>query len=361
MRSLFRIAPVLALALGCSVTSAAAPAPRVPATAPAGAVVLADGAAYLMPPAGWTVAPGGDPAKSVTLQSADFPGMLTVMINTRPLALPNSADERDRMGRPMVEAIAKRLAQVKATVVDRPEMVTDPEVGLRIRVAFKEGDRTVEQEHLYQGVGRNLVLVSATSMGGTPEQSKAIHAAGRELLLSARVPGAAAAVAATAVGTDLTAKATPFPRGRLRIAPPAGWREVLSDANAGTIVTYQEPAHRDWSLTVNVTPLPAKAKADAQVRDALIDDLVLGQRQSFRLGGEEIEGKRTPIEDPRFLRKGRTLFAGKTVRIELTTRYRLIGDRVVTVNALGPAADTQPLMDLADKLALAIEPIVPPR
>jgi hypothetical protein len=92
------------------------------------------------------------------------------------------------------------------------------------------------------------------------------------------------------------------------------------------------------------------------VRDALVDEIVKGEKAQFKFDGANVVGDTETVKDNRFLKKERTRYEKTDARIQVTSRQRRIGDVVVSVTMASLEASATDIDRLADEVAMSLRP-----
>src|SRR5204863_4433650 len=209
---------------------------------------------------------------------------------------------------------------------------------------------------VYRVIGRNLVTVAATSFSDSPEDAKKVHEVAEQVALSASGAGGTSKIKSAkppAVKPKVaTTKPSMLPNAKLRVPPPAGWTEELTDASNGVVATYRDPQESGNLIAITVRPLPKEAAKDPKLRDALVDEIVSGEKQQFKIDGANASGQPETVKDNRFLRKTRTRYEGNGKRFTVTSRQLRIGDEVVSVSSIAVDETASAVETLADEVAV---------
>jgi hypothetical protein len=320
--------------------------PAAATTSPSAPLVQLDaGRVRYAVPVGWTEVRRADNGTSARYESDDGVGTVTVTVTPQAEVVGPDAAER------MFVIIRKRIREAAENgnneLLLGPRMEPDERFLLSVhdRQRTREG-RVVDRVQMYRRVGTSMIHVAANAPTEDEAAARAVHDAARALLDSAR-PG-------------------PGPRPRayaktgVKIIPPTEWTEERHDDPNGLVATFRPPDGADDGrrLVVRSRVLPKLARADVARRDALVQTMVTAELTTPPLPGARMTGAPEPAEDARFLRSTRaTLTSASGVACRVTTRYRVVGEVVLAVSSVVPAAhpDPESADHEADAVALGIE------
>jgi hypothetical protein len=268
-----------------------------------------------------------------------------------------------KLGQLVIKTINEQAAKGEIETIAPPKMETDDRFLLRVHDRFKQKGKTCDRVQLYRGVGKFLVSVTATAFTDDSKKSKPIHLLGEQLMQSVKLnrqqPQAKQQTRPSkpsGPGISPTTRPVAFPSARIRLNPPTGWREESNDNASGIIATYHDPDDRTNLIAVSVRQLPAEAKTDPKLRDALVDEIVNGEKQSFAIDGAQPQGQTQTVTDRRFLRKVRTDYQAKGVHFRVTSRQIRAGDAIVSISVVALQEQAEAIDALADQIALSARP-----
>jgi hypothetical protein len=276
-----------------------------------------------------------------------------------------------KLGQLVIKTIKEQAAKGEIETIAPPKMETDDRFLLRVHDRFKQKGKTCDRVQLYRGVGKFLVSVTATAFSDDTAKSRPIHLLGEQLMQGVKLnrqqqqqpkqPQQQPRTSKPAgPGVSPTTRPVSFPSAKIRLNPPTGWREESNDNPSGIIATYHDPDDRTNLIAVSVRQLPAEAKTDPKLRDALIDEIVKGEKQSFAIDGAQPQGQAQTITDRRFLRKVRTDYEAKGVKFRVTSRQIRAGDAIVSITIVALQEQADAIDTLADQVALSARPMGAP-
>jgi hypothetical protein len=334
-----------------------------PTTAPAASESLLNGAITFTPPPadqGWTLAGKTHDGKTVAYAIGKHAAM-AVNVTPQDTALDDSA--ANKLGPFIIKRTRDEVAKNGAQSIDPPRNEKDDRFFLHIHDRFKKDDQTADRLQVYRVIGKNLVTVATTIWSDDAEETKRSHEITEQVALSAAGPGGvgghrpAAKTQATAKPKLATTKPATLSQAKLRVTPPAGWTSELKDATSGVVATFHDPQETGDVIAVGVKPLPKEATKDPKLRDAVIDELLSGEKQQFKIEGATVDGASETLKDNRFLKKVRTKYQGSGKRFTVTSRALRVGDAVVSVTSIAIDDAAPTVEQLGDELAVGIRPI----
>src|SRR5439155_1538690 len=104
------------------------------------------------------------------------------------------------------------------------------------------------------------------------------------------------------------------------------------------------------------TDSPDEAKKDPKIRDALVEEIVNGEKASFKFDGANVVGETETVKDNRFLKKVRIRYEKADSKIQVTSRIRRVGDAVMSVAMASVEASANDVDKLADDVAMTLRP-----
>jgi hypothetical protein len=281
-----------------------------------------------------------------------------MVINVDPQAQPLDNSASLEIGQMLIKKINANGKSGEYKIVDPPKMENDARFFLRIHHRFKKGEETGDQLQLYRVIKKNLVAVAVTAFTDSPDKSKELFADAEKMLLGINHgAGASGAGAATAHKVVKPAtRPTALPNAHIAFNAPAGWQDETNDNAKGIVATYHDPDDNFNMIVISVQPLPAEAKKDPKVRDAVIEEMVKGEKTEYKADGATAVSENEPVKDNRFLKKARSKYEKGDVKFQVTSRQRRVGDAVVSV-AMVSLESFAPVIDkLADEVALTVRP-----
>jgi hypothetical protein len=149
---------------------------------------------------------------------------------------------------------------------------------------------------------------------------------------------------------------TALPNAKIVFNGPAGWSEDTNDNTSGIVATYHDPVEQFNTIVISVRPLPPEANKDPKIRDALVEEIVNGEKASFKFDGANVVGETETVKDNRFLKKVRIRYEKADSKIQVTSRIRRIGDAVVSVAMASVESSADDVDKLADEVAMTLRP-----
>jgi len=338
------------IALIASVASAAAPASS-PSSAPATESLLRGAVTFTPPSHGWELQGKLEDGKTVAYSLEPNKARMAITVTPQELALDDAAAAR------MSQFICKRLredvAKSGAEVHTPPRAEKDDRFFLRVHDRFTHDGQLADRLQICRVLGIELVTVAVTAYSDSPEEVDGIFKEAEQLLLSVRAPGRQAVVAKAQAARPRGPASKPvvLEQAKLRITPPPGWRAELTDNAAGIVATFRDPDDETNLIAVSVRPLPKQAQADPKVRDILVDEIVAGEQQQFKIDGAQLQGTTQTIKDNRFLRKTRTNYQAKGKDFQVGSRQVRIGNAVISVSTVCLDDQAEIVERLADEVA----------
>jgi hypothetical protein len=326
----------------------------VPSTAPAVEVIYLDGEKVrFTPPPGLTFQGHLNDGRAAGFSIGDTQALISVLVTPQEQALPRGFS--DQLARFVRKNILDEAQQGQQDIVMQPRVEDDERFLLRVHDKFNTEERFGDRVHLYRAVGLYLVSVTATAFTEDEAEARRVHELGADLLLSVRLNlKPRAARNRPPAGTD---RPVMFANAKIRLTPPPGWKGELNDNAEGIIVSYEDPKDAANCIAISVRQLPPEARRDPKIRDILIDEIVDGERQAFKVEGAEIVGQTQTIEDRRFLRKTRTDYEHEGRKFRVTSRQVRAGNAVVSVTMLAGEDAADEVDELGDRVATSVRPL----
>lgn len=305
------------------------------------------------PPPGLTFQGNLNEGRAASFSIGDTQALVSVLVTPQQQGLPRGF--KDRLAQFVGKTIREEASQGQQDIVMPPRVEDDERFLLRVHDKFNTEERFGDRVHLYREVGLYLVSVTATAYTEDEAEAKRVHELGAEMLLSVRLNRRPP----VARKPDQPAANKPvfFAKAKVRLTAPPGWGAEANDNAEGIIVTYQDPQEQSNCIAVSVRQLPAEARRDAKIRDILIDEIVDGEKQTFKVDGAEIVGQTQAIDDRRFLRKTRTDYEYQGRKIRITSRQVRAGNAVVSVTMMASEEQGDAVDAIADKLATDVRPL----
>lgn len=100
--------------------------------------------------------------------------------------LPADAEMTPQMGGAVIRALRDAHKKADQKVLFGPKVEPDKRFALRVHEKYQEGEKTADELHLYRTVGPRVVMVTVNAWVGDDAAAKAIHAAGEDVLVSAK-------------------------------------------------------------------------------------------------------------------------------------------------------------------------------
>lgn len=332
-----------------------------PATAPTTAsttqpVTLAKGELVYIPPTdGWEEFKRSDDGNSIIYKFEDRAFM---QINATVATAGFTKEMAKKMGNMVCQKLLKDSQANGYTLLQPPSIESDGRFILKIRHRFLQGDQESNQIQVYREVGNLLVNLAVTVRGDSAEQVKTLQEEGETLLLGAKSPRMIQnekTKAAKAIGPP---KPFSLPLARLRLTPPAEWSIDQNDAADGIVATFRDEKDPTNLIAVSVRQLPIEAKRDPKIRDLIIDEIVKGETQQFKMEGATLVGAFEVSKESKFLRKTRTKYEAKDVKFQIISRQIRSGDAVVSVTCLALEDAAERVDKIADEVATKCRPMV---
>lgn len=345
--------PLLCLAL-CFIL--AAPAFAEPATEPVTESIL-NGEMLYSPPDGWKLDGKANDGKRAQYSHASPHARIDFVVLPQQTILTDTY--APTLGQKLCDKLRAGIVAQKMTLTEGPKMEKDDRFFLRIHSRYNKGSENSDQIAIYRVIGKDLVSVIATSFADSPDDAKPVFDDAEKMLLSVKSSKQAAAAASAATHTlakvmKPATRPTALPQAKITFNAPAGWSEETNDNTSGIVATYHDPAESFNTIAISVRPLPPEAKKDPKARDALIDQIVSGEKAQFKFDGANVVGDSETVKDNRFLKKVRTRYEKADAKIQVTSRQKRIGDVIVSVSmaAMEPAATD--IDKLADEVAMSL-------
>lgn len=337
------------LLLSASIGSA-----QAPSTAPSEPMMLDGGKLLFTAPRELTLLGKRDDDLSASYSLGENRALVTLVVTRQPQAIPD--DFPPKLARLLTKTIREEASRGAIDIVMQPRGQTTPGMLLNLHDKFNTEERFGDRAQMYRGVGLYLVGVIATAFTEDEAEAKRVHELGAELLMSVRINRGGAKKSGPVTRGAATRPVT-FAEAKIRVTPPGGWNAQTTENASGMIVTYRDPQDQSNLIMISVRQLPPEARRDPELRDIIIDELVAGEKQSFKIDGAELHGDSKTITDRRFLRKTRTDYAHQERRFSVTSRQLRVGDALVSVTMVAREQSVDAVDALADKVALDVRPL----
>jgi hypothetical protein len=338
-----------AFVICCFLTTAFAQPTSAPATE-----TLLKGDVVFTPPDGWKVDGKAHDDKLAKLSLEENKAIMAISAIPQPQPLPDSTGPK--MGMALAKSVRDHAKAGDFELTMEPKLEKDDRFFLKLHHKFQKGTLSGDEIQICRVMGLNLITVAVTSFYDSPEQSKKVFDDAEKMLLSVRSAKQAAAAAANKPKTHPATRPTALPAAKIAIAGPYGWTAETNDNASGVVATYKDPDEPFNTILVSVKPLPPEAKKDPKIRDALVDEIVNGQKTEIKFEGAQPVGDVEKISDRRFLRKVRIRYEKSDTKIQVTSRIIRIGDAVVSVAMASLEQSAADNDRLADEVALKIVP-----
>ena len=351
-----------AATLLCTVLAAFVPAhgqTTAPSTRP-GEVLLDHGKCVFVAPPELTLLGKSNEDRSAAYVLGDNRALVTILVTPQDHAV-------TRAVAPQIAARVRKQLREEASrgemdVILAPREYDDARFLVAVRDRFNTLERFGDRVHLYRPVGLYLGHVVVTVFTEDEAEAKRVHEIGAEMLMSLRLNREGTRGAKGADKPPAAPRPVTFAAARVRVTPPAGWRAEANDvATGGVIVTYRDAADETNLITVSVRPLPPEARRDRKLRDLAVDEMVEGEKQSFRIDGAEVVGETQTVTDRRFLRKTRTDYEHEGRRFRVTSRQVRAGDVIASVTIVAREESAESVDAIADRVALSVKPVASDR
>jgi hypothetical protein len=349
--------PMLVFGKIAMIAAAALAATTVPATKPVPATqsaeTLAAGAIRFKIPDGLVLLGKRVDDLSASCAPADDSALLTLVVAPQQSAVEDQLARK--LGPLIVKTIEEQAAKGEIESLSPPKIERDKRFLLRVHDRFKAKGKIGDRVQLYRGMGKYLVSVTATDFSENSDRGKLTHERGELFALSVALNRPDRERQPPAPAT----RPTTFSQARVRLTAPPGWRGETNDQPAGIIATWRDPDDRTNLIAASVRQIPKEARSDPTLRDAIVDEIVAAERQSFVIDGAEPAGQTQTINDKRFLRKTRTDYESRGVKFRVTARQIRVGSTIlsVTVVALQDRADE--IDALGDNVAVEARAVGP--
>ena len=324
-----------------------------PTTAPAATTeTLMQGDIVFTVPDGWKLQ--GKPATGVlaAYSHTNPPATLIVHVDKQQSVLPESA--AGKIGPLRIQQARDNAAKNKFEFTLQPKIEKDPRFFLRIHQKYKKDGKPNDQVQIYRLLGLNLVSTATVVGTDDDEEAKKVFADAESILLSVRT-SKGQPIAGSGAKTKPATRPTILQAAKISVRAPFGWNPQLTDNASGAVATFRDPSESFNAIIISVTPLPAEAKKDAKIRDAVIDQIVSDEKTSFKLDGAELVGDTETVKDTRFLRKQRIRYQTPDAKIQVTARQKLVGDSIVNVAMSANETSAVDIDKLADEIALTVK------
>jgi len=342
---------VISLALLVAVPLARAQPATAPASQP-GEIFLDGGKVSFTPPPELRFLGKRDDDRSAGFALGDNEALVTILVTPQPQAV--SSDIKPQLARLLGNTIREEAKRGAIDMVMQPRVEQDERFLVVVHDRFNTEERFGDRLQMYRGVGLHLGCVVATAFTEDEEKARRVHELGARMLLSLRSnrPGDRKPVATP--GTPATRPIT-FDRAGIRLTPPAGWSvEPNEGATNGVIVTLRDERDPTSLITVTVRQLPPEARRDPKLRDVVVNEIVQGERQQFKIDGAEVLGQAQEVTDRRFLRKTRTDYAHDGTRFRVVSRQIRAGNSIASVTTVVREENADRVDAVADRVALDV-------
>ena len=296
-----------------------------------------------------------DDDRSAGFALGDNEALVTILVTPQPQAI--SSDLKPQLAKLLGDTIRQEAKRGAIDMVLQPRVEQDERFLVVVHDRFNTEERFGDRLQMYRGVGLHLGCVVATAFTEDQERAKQVHELGAQMLLSLKSnrPGDRKPVA-----TPKTPATRPITldRAGVRVTPPGGWgAEPNQGATGGVIVTFRDEQDPTNLITVTLRQLPPEARRDPKLRDVVVDEIVQGERQQFKIDGAEVLGKAQEITDRRFLRKTRTEYAHEGRRFRIVSRQVRAGNAIVSVTIVAREENADRVDAVADRVALDVRPV----
>jgi hypothetical protein len=322
-----------------------------PATAPAEQIGLDGDKLLFTPPPGFSFRGKADEDRSAAFALDDNRALISIIATPQGHVIPD--DFPPKLAKILAERVREEAARGQMDIILQPRVERDPRLLLRMHDRFNTEERFGDRVQLYRGVGLYLVGVVATVYTENEDEARRIHEIAADMLLSVKLNRGGSARKSAAP----TTRPVSFPNAKLRLIPPAHWRAEPADNPSGLVVTYRDPEDDTQLIMVTVRRLPPEARRDPKLREIAIDEIVSGEKQSFKMDGAEVSGETQQVPDRRFLRKTRTDYDQQGKKFRVTSRQVRAGDSVVSVTMVALEDKADAVDAMADKIALDVKPL----
>jgi hypothetical protein len=315
-----------------------------PTTRLADMLPLVDGSIRYLPPDRWKEI--GKPDKlHAYYATEDGHGRISVAITVEDRDMPDSA--AGRMAMIIGKAIRENAKKENRELLYGPRVEKDPRFFLVVhdRMTTQDGSEVADRMQLYRVMGLNLVNLAVTAVvprDSKPEAAQKILSAGQEML----------------AGMQLTRGAAPvvFPRTRVRLTTPVDWKFSKLDQPNGPTVTYSDSKNPIRKIYVRSRILPKDARTDAAKRDIILNRMIEQGWEQPPLHRKPADGKQAGSGKGAYLRQIRTTVIQGEQKMQVETRYMVVGDVILSIRAVAPEEDQQ-IGTIADDLAKSANPI----
>lgn len=335
-----------------------------PATAPSTETLLS---LKFEPPVGWNFEGKTGDGKTAVYTLGNRRAVMAMNIAPQEFELDASAARNITQ---QICAKSRESAKKNGDVfIDPPVAVQDERFFARVHCRYRHKDdktgqeRVADQTQIFRVIGDNLIHVAVTAWTDDLAESRAVFEEAERMLLSVRGGGSEAIPESQQKPKDRLVRTTPklaakpvtLERAKIRVAGPAGWKSESNDNASGIVITFRDPQDPTNLIAVSVRPLPAEARSDPKLRDALVDEIVSSEKQQFKIDGAKLVGATQAVKDNRFLRKTRTKYEAKRVKFQISSRALRIGDNVVSITALALDDVAEVVEKLADDVAAGVK------
>jgi hypothetical protein len=278
-------------------------------------------------------------------------------VNVQTAVLPDSA--APKIAQSLAKGIKDHADKGDFELVTQPKTEPDDRFFLRLHHKFKKGELVGDEIQIIRVIGLDLVTVAATAFTDNPDEAKQVFDDAAKTLMSVKTAKQAAMSTPTHGAVSKARPAThptALPQAKIVFNGPGGWSEETNDNTTGIVATYHDPVEQFNTIVISVRPLPPEAKKDPKIRDALVEEIVNGEKTSFKFDGANVVGETETVKDNRFLKKVRIRYEKADSKIQVTSRIRRVGDAVVSVAMASVEANANDVDKLADDVAMTLRP-----
>lgn len=313
-----------------------------PTTAPATVEsVLMKGAMRYDVPADWKEAQRADDGNLVSYNLPGGIGMCILQIGASDQ--PYTKAMRQPIAAQITKGMEAGLNEYGHEIVKPPAWEPDDNYFLRITSAYRIEGAKLPTIHvaLYRSLG--LTLASVTTTLTTNDVT----------LATENLKTAAAVMDSFRAGKPI--KPSGFPRARVWITSPLEWLETKTDTLNGPLATYKDPRDSRAQIRVGVRTLTKEAKADAGVRQKLVDALLTERDAQLTADGYATHADLDPPAAGAFLQRTKSTFQGKEDQRLVESRLLQVGDALLLVTSISGETGAKAVVDAADVLASGIK------
>jgi len=320
---------------------------------------LDEGRFLFNPPADWSEAFRSPDGMAVQFNAPEGRAALQVMLVPQETVL--SPTMKGRVAKFVIEGKVAGAKDRGVEVIDAPKAVKDDRFYLKIRDRIRKPDGGVEDRlHVYRVMGAYLLLGACTAFTDDEPAAALSHKVAEDVLLSAtggRKGKLPTTGPSTAAATQ-PAKLTLLPKAKLRIQPPPGWKQELSDGPSGQVGVWKDPGDGATLILLGVRQIPIKARKDKALREIAIQEIVSAERPTLEMAGAKLIDAPVTVPDDRFLRKIETRYDldGEEWRVSL--RQRLVGDAVLVLTSVTSSDKADAVGKLGDEMLISAQSTV---